>query len=108
MKTQFTKGPWKVESFEYECAKRYGVFPENGDQDAAVAEIFHSSQSEANARLIAAAPELCEALESILNIIHVSTGVYGYHLNGEPSPWSEFKEVIENADMCLEKARGES
>lgn len=48
---------------------------------------------------------LREALCSLLDIIHESKGVYGYHLNGEPSPWSDFRESI---DMAGETLAGET
>ena len=59
--------------------------------------------AQANARLIAAAPELYESLEKALDalqrlhtdveaLIADSEGVYGLHHNGDPAPWSELIE----------------
>ena len=37
--------------------------------------------------------ELCQvALDEVLYLIGESTGVYGLHLNGDPSPWEEIEQ----------------
>ena len=40
-----------------------------------------------------AVAELVDALRGMLNIVHDSAGVYGYHLNGDGAEWDEFDEV---------------
>jgi len=56
METKFTKGPWSI---EYDERERYGTVIVS---NSTVADICYRVTSEANARLIAAAPELLEAL----------------------------------------------
>ena len=65
----------------------------------------HGDQ-EADARLIAAAPELLEALKGVLAIVSDSRGVAGYHLNGDTAEWDEFDEVDAAID-AIAKATGE-
>jgi hypothetical protein len=60
----------------------------------------------ADARLIAAAPELLEALQGMLNIVSDSYGVDGYHLNGEIAEWDEFSDEINAANAAIAKATG--
>lgn len=79
-----------------------------------------TEEAEANAALIAsmrnAMPELldtidtlaaegvalAQALEGMLAIVNDSSGVYGYHLNGEGAEWGEFEEVS-HAESVLAK-----
>lgn len=61
----------------------------------------------ANARLIAAAPELLDALRGMLAIVENSRGVAGYHLNGDTAEWDEFDE-IDIAHTAIAKATGET
>jgi hypothetical protein len=60
---------------------------------------------EANAHLIAAAPELYAALENILAIIDASCGIDGWHRNGDVAEWGQFEE-IDTARAALAKAEG--
>lgn len=100
---KFTPGPWSVED-------RY-VGRMVGEIDTCIAECFdHSSidrhNAKANACLIAAAPELYEALSRMIDIVNDSQGVVGYHLNGDIAEWDEFDD-IEVALAALAKARNE-
>lgn len=61
---------------------------------------------EADASLIAAAPELLAALEGLMSIANDSRGVSGYHLNGNIAEWDEFEE-IGAAVAAINKAKGE-
>jgi len=79
MTTKHTPGPWKLKLARFPNGKLAGVpyvFAPNGPDtyrhvcqpffdDAASPEI--RAQQEANARLIAAAPELIEALRAVVN-----------------------------------------
>ena len=38
--------------------------------------------------------KLVEALEGFLAIVSDSSGVAGYHLNGDIAKWGEFEEVV--------------
>ena len=37
--------------------------------------------------------KLLEALKGLIDIVHESEGVGGYHLNGDTAYWNEFEEV---------------
>ena len=57
------------------------------------------------AGLIAQRDELLAALEGVLAIVSDSTGVAGYHLNGDIADWGEFDEI--NAGYtAIAKAKG--
>jgi len=87
-----TPGPWKRE--------RLCIFCPNGSLIAEVHEDYftHTSEDEANARLIAAAPELLEAL-ILLEREMVESGNAG----SEDYGW---KPAIEKTRAALSKAQG--
>ena len=61
-----TPGPWSVEKGDPECGN-YGWYvchPDTVDEESAICNL--SVEAEANARLIAAAPELLEALKECI------------------------------------------
>lgn len=58
------------------------------------------------ASLIVAAPDMLEALESVLSLIDESSGVVGYHLNGNIATWEEL-DLREELEAAIKKARGE-
>lgn len=62
-------------------------------------------ETEANANLMFAAPELLEALKGFIAVAEESAGVAGYHLNGDLAPWGEFEHVAE-AEAAIAKAEG--
>ena len=94
-----TKGPWKVRWKTAFC-NRAAIEPAIGEVYGAGDELI------ANARLIAAAPDLLAALEVLMGIVSDSNGVSGYHLNGDIAEWDEFDE-INIAIAALAKAKGE-
>ena len=57
--TRYTPGPWTVEPRK--CGFGFWVMT----QDKAVCEIMHDDKSEADARLISAAPDLLAALQGL-------------------------------------------
>ena len=64
-------------------------------------------EQEANARLIAAAPELLEALQNMMAIVDdAPKGVASYYANGEDAPWSDFDREITAARAAIAKATG--
>lgn len=96
MKKQHTPGPWKI-----------GTPPPNGEQTigtqkglmVAVATTGANTPTEANANLIAAAPELLEALQDFLNW---SDSVY----YGEDTR-RELVRAKDKASAAIAKATGE-
>ena len=112
-----TKGTWVVKHSESKTAYNViGTIPGLKYKIArcpylvtpSIRELSHNDKEEtrANAQLIAAAPELLEALKGLLAITDVSEGVCGYHLNGDLAFWEEFKEV-EIAEKAVKKALGQ-
>ncbi len=105
MKTKHTPGPWLL---SYPIGHDFSIFDKNHPNGRLIATIHenpigYTDEHEANANLIVTVPELLEAVEGFLNIVANTRGVYGYHLNGDPAPWSEFDEVY-MAVSALKKA----
>jgi hypothetical protein len=97
-----TPGPWVVMKRPWAVV----VVADNGEAlPICDAGRPHVAEEAANAGLIAAAPELLEALQGLLAIVADSRGVTGYHLNGEAAEWSEFSEV-DAAESAVAKALG--
>lgn len=90
-----TPGPWTYDDESVTGSVWSGNAPSGAwPTGVCVASVLgDSAESEANARLIAAAPELLEALEECLEWIRQ---------NGRP-PTSELRQRVENA---IAKARG--
>lgn len=105
-KQAYTPAPWRFEYGEIRGAEAVQV---NG-WPKPVGLITNASYSDrvcgdlgnpelpgpaANIRLIAAAPDLLAMLKTLIDevdgLMSESLGVYGMHLNGDPSPWSELE-----------------
>ena len=109
MTEKFTKGPWKatydsqlqaaIEIYNTEDRVMVAVLPDRGTIEA-------MSEIEANANLIAAAPDMYEALEQMEPLINNSTGIVGYYMNGNIAKWNDF-DVTRIIGNALRKARGE-
>ena len=85
---KFTPGPWRI-SLPDEC-----VVVDRGGYDIADCSALYESepkQCEANARLIAAAPDMLEALKAIIDADERGQGV-------------RFAEAMEAAERAIEKA----
>jgi hypothetical protein len=103
-----TLGPWKTDDIESGDCNRY-VLAGNHEEAQIIARITlktfvgpTQSESEANARLIAAAPELLEALRNIL--MHIGKGrENGVEWVCEPIHCDEIKD----ARAAIAKATGE-
>ena len=109
MSKKFTKGPWKatydsqlqalIQIYSTEDRIMVAVLPDRGTIEA-------MSEIEANANLIAAAPDMYEALEQMEPLINNSTGIVGYYMNGNIAKWNDF-DVTRIIGNALRKARGE-
>ena len=64
-----TPAPWDISTYDGEFGVYSSVRPENNDI-ALVRSSFNETENQANARLIAAAPELLEALEHLVKITY--------------------------------------
>lgn len=92
-----TPGPWKVDR----------PYIRGTGRAIASLESWHNEvEDAANARLIAAAPEMLECLEHIQGIVSESQGVAGWHQNGQVASWDELG-LREEIDGVLAKAGGE-
>lgn len=119
MSAQHTPGPWSITAvmtghkgdvyartagakLVTECHHIARCFAPKPEKDpACTLQVMQQSreaiaQIEANARLIAAAPELLRALEAFRN-----------HLSGTPNP-SAVLVLLAEADIVIAKARGEA
>ena len=94
MKTTHTQGEWKVNAF-------WAVVDENDYGIAQIHGIVNEKNWEANAKLIAAAPDLLEALESVaLDLFYQIESTHGEKTaNKYPS--------ITQAKKAIKKAKGE-
>lgn len=100
--TKFTPGLWKAEPVDDSDWGEFEIFEANGDRVAIVVHDRSEVARETSAHLIAAAPELYEALAAI---IAKHKGVFG-----DPPHELENCDMqdIERATAALYKARGES
>ena len=98
-----TPGPWRVEDWQYPQTGREHVSVIQNDKDA-VAEVldlwsmdFRAEEKAANARLIAAAPELLESLRLMVDM-------FERHIDGRPGPddaatrWDSARAAIAKAE----------
>jgi hypothetical protein len=97
MNTKHTPGPWKVNATPHSSNQDWVVLDSgtNGRNKRVCA--VYSDNDEADARLIAAAPELLEALIGLLDEVNDMSGRCGWMGNG-------FRA---KAHAALAKARGE-
>ena len=71
-----TPGPWEAEW--HRKYKQWNVFPESGKAVVSVTDLcgeYSKEETEANARLIAAAPELLEALQGLLDCMAIPSSI---------------------------------
>lgn len=115
MSGNHTPGPWEVwggaNSYCFDGVIRSQSSPNAiafvdahiYEEDGEIVEIKPTPDT----RLIAAAPCMLEALRRILILIQESHGVFGFHLNGDLSDWSEHQDDIDVIQNAIEKATGE-
>ena len=120
--TKFTPGPWETDFFNVEDQ---GVYMVRDSLNQAVCQCFTQypfagkpgitdDEAEANANLIAAAPELYEALRGVVQeacgtcaMMHVNPETYDFIENGCPYTENNEKCDYRNCIKILRKARGE-
>ena len=102
---RFAKGPWALEPQEDGCAFEFRVNDADGYGLAVSLARDDDGEEAANAALIAAAPDLYEALEIAVRELRL---VRDGSLHGTPnSVFALIPEAIEKADAALSRARGE-
>ncbi len=97
MKNTHTPGPWTISGTHHSI----GIAPDDGKSDGLASVFGCGPQAEANARLIAAAPELLSALEAAYNAI--AWDIPGGNLSDQEE--DALLDVIREA---LRKAKGEA
>lgn len=94
-----TKGPWKwayLKTYGGRLIGLYGVnIIEYAEHEGMWFATYDDEINQANANLIAAAPELYEALETVINDV-------------EPTEFALSSRVRNMIDTALKKARGET
>lgn len=104
MTAAHTPGPWKVTHDDYAGHYDVSTFdPQMGSE--AIAQVFYvanapGGRGEADARLIAAAPELLEALEKMLSLLNAVCA-----LSDDNYARDDWQDVL-NANAAIAKARG--
>jgi hypothetical protein len=93
MKTTHTPGEW-MQEIESTVKGNFAIFERNTDTHIATVHNI-GAEAEANARLIAAAPDLLTALDDLLGYME---GYEHDYNNGEPLP------VYERARQAIHKA----
>lgn len=96
--TKFTPGPWTTEDFN---TQRFAVYAPNGRicQMDITRDSQRAEEGQANAHLIAAAPELYEALREVLS---------AYVPGWDGAEYSDVGGSVSHARAALAKARGEA
>lgn len=108
MEAKFTKGPWEIAEVRTQVGRAFKIDEEARHEDHGLVACIYDDETslnsrlheehEANAHLIAAAPEMYEALEGLI-ALNRSPG---------PSPAGEITKRLNAGDAALAKARGET
>lgn len=115
MKTQHTPGPWGIE--QTDSSNWIGRMRHDGvkvDEIVTSTDRFNltpeaTARNDANARLIAAVPEVLEALRLAyveLNTIHARCGVPWWDTGKSDVTQEHFTSVVEKARAAIAKATG--
>ncbi len=108
MNTQHTPGPWKVQ--RYTEPGRFVT--ETCIRDAHNSHLCHVGPCniEANSTLMAAAPDLLEALENSVNVLSLAlrNGAWDNRSSDEKDSRDEVESVVAEALAAITKARGVS
>lgn len=101
MTTKHTPGKWKSNAKHAACDNQAEVVIEQEDGSAPIAKVFqiYGDQMQANARLIAAAPELLDMLAKARRAL--SDQLPGYTMRNDPR-----LDLIQSIDSVIAKATG--
>lgn len=100
---QHTPGPWKARPLGDPFNGRFQINNEEGEHRIYVALVYDYHQPEANANLIAAAPELLQALENLVQLVDV---IAKYPANNERLQGYINSETRLDAVNAINKAKG--
>jgi hypothetical protein len=98
---KFTKGPWRLDN-DGDVCEASGItiaFPQKPDPDPEL-DLLPIVEMDANAHLIAAAPDLYEALDTLTCVVGLTAIKY-------PGQLAVLQEAVDGARVALAKARGE-
>lgn len=120
MSTKHTPGPWKTEDRRYLITDApdegsIGVYAGGfwiADVHGAHVGPKSRDEADANARLIAAAPELLEALEALLQnaenkAVYISILEYKECFDSEGNAIAEYSPEMDKARAAIAKAKGQ-
>jgi len=101
-----TPGPWTIHSEAANAASGSPINSEIRGGHHVVVRLgtMHADSTKANARLIAAAPDLLAALQAIVNKAHPRAD----YLNGDATHYIGPKELVDAARAAIAKAEGTS
>jgi hypothetical protein len=98
MEAKHTPGPWKAVDCRHQFNGQIRIWKDALPTEPMIANVLAKNpNAEANARLIAAAPELLEALEKIRNL----------ERRNFREAWDMLQEVDRLAGAAIRKAKGE-
>lgn len=107
MSTKHTPGPWEIERYSYGLIQIVGdlkVISDDEEHFTTVVEQISATNEESNARLIAAAPELLEALVALVKINEEHNQSF-IDVIGKPLNWKD--DYLDAARAAIRKALGE-
>lgn len=117
-KAEHTKGPWHIEPLQWEHGASIAICgpedsgilatisPINEDDDPDESTAERAPEDEANARLIAAAPDLLEALDNVTAALETMLTFYADRTPRADAIQRE--KVCHVARAAIRRARGES
>lgn len=107
MEGKHTPGPWRLTESILEDGRPFFSIAGADRVDLGYLSLRSAEELTANARLIAAAPDLLEALEAVID--DLSGGIQDCIDNGGSEAWiSEADTRLKNARAAIAKARGAS
>lgn len=101
-----TSGPWRWSENRWNLESPDGIVLQTESEENNYGYNAGFQPSKEDAQLIAAAPQMLEALIRIRSLIDESEGIFGFHLNGALSEWFEHQEDIDAIEEAIAKATG--
>lgn len=106
--TQHTPGPWQAVKDQFGgTVGATRIDAANGHAVAYARERGpNGHDGEANARLIAAAPELLEALKELARLVHQNNALQHAGIEVSADAWGQMYQVTNEARAAIAKAEG--